>query len=332
MKAAELETIGFSVRLALARIGWGNATACLLCLIGAAGWAWAIPHMRTQLDDQRQEVAKAEHRLQRSNEAMPSIAPSSDEQRFELFYATLGEKSAAEQQVKALFAIASRANLALDQAEYKSTLIKHGHFHTYQVLLPVKGSYGTIRQFCEETLLTLPFASLDELDFKREAIASRTVEAKLRLTLYLKDATSQEALFPPAAASKLVGPVADAEASQPLLHLKTRTAFIARQAADSTKTASLFGSQTWTPPPPPPSKPLPPPPPTAPPLPFTVLGKKIEDGVWEVYLARDEATYIVREHTVIEGTYRVDSIKPPTLLLTYLPLNQSQTLTIRGID
>lgn len=94
----------------------------------------------------------------------------------------------------------------------------------------------------------------------------------------------------------------------------------------------LFHAQSWTPPPPPPPKPLPPPPPTAPPLPFTFLGKKLEGSEWEVYLGRGENILIVRQKTTVEGTYRVDSIAPPTLSLTYLPLNQQQTLTIGGTD
>lgn len=94
-------------------------------------------------------------------------------------------------------------------------------------------------------------------------------------------------------------------------------------------TGDLFAYHDWTPPPPPPS---PAPPPTAPPLPFTYLGKKIQDGVWEAYLARGEHTYIAREQTVIDNAYRVDSIRPPTLSLTYLPLNQAQTIFIGGTD
>lgn len=98
--------------------------------------------------------------------------------------------------------------------------------------------------------------------------------------------------------------------------------------------AQLFGSQSWAPPPPPPEKlkPLPPPTPVAPPLPYTFLGKKIEDGLWEVYLARNDLTFIVRAKTVIETNYRIDDIKPPVLTLTYLPLNQIQTLTIGEAD
>lgn len=96
--------------------------------------------------------------------------------------------------------------------------------------------------------------------------------------------------------------------------------------------ARLFGSQSWTPPPPPPPPPAPPAPPSAPPLPYQFLGKKLEDNVWEVYLGRDEHTFIVREQATIEGNYRVESIRPPTMTVTYLPLNQTQTLSIGGVQ
>lgn len=100
---------------------------------------------------------------------------------------------------------------------------------------------------------------------------------------------------------------------------------------------SLFARHDWTPPPPPPSnqpalEAPPPPPPSAPPLPFTYLGKSLQDGVWEIYLARGERTYLVRDGATIDGTYRVDAIRPPVLNLTYLPLDQSQQLNIGVFD
>lgn len=96
----------------------------------------------------------------------------------------------------------------------------------------------------------------------------------------------------------------------------------------------VFARQDWTPPPPPAPAPPPPPPPppTAPPLPFTFIGKSLQDGAWEIYLARGDRTYLVRENTVIDGTYRVDAVRPPMLTLTYLPLNQVQQLNIGVFD
>lgn len=100
---------------------------------------------------------------------------------------------------------------------------------------------------------------------------------------------------------------------------------------------SPFESKTWTPlPPPPPPTPMvvnvAPPPPTAPPLPFTFLGKSASADGFEVFLARGENTFVVNKSSVIEGTYRVDSIAPPWLMFTYLPLNQVQQLNIGVFD
>jgi hypothetical protein len=92
--------------------------------------------------------------------------------------------------------------------------------------------------------------------------------------------------------------------------------------------STLFGRQDWTPPPPPPPKPPPPPPPSAPPLPFTVIGKSLEDGKWEVYLAAGDRTHVASVGATLDGAWRVDRIAPPLMTLTYLPLNQVQQLNI----
>ena len=92
----------------------------------------------------------------------------------------------------------------------------------------------------------------------------------------------------------------------------------------------LFANRSWTPPPPPVklAPPSPPPAPVAPPLAFTFIGKKLEAGAWEVFLARGEQSFVVREGSVIDSTYRIDKISPPNLSLTYLPLGQTQSLSI----
>ena len=126
--------------------------------------------------------------------------------------------------------------------------------------------------------------------------------------------------------------VADGSASTAVMALEPRQRLIggAHQGTGNV----LFGSQNWEPPPAPIKavKPAPAPPPSAPPLPFTYLGKQNEDGVWQVFLARGEQTFIVREASIVEGLYRVDAIKPPQLSLTYLPLKQAQTLTIGSTE
>lgn len=120
--------------------------------------------------------------------------------------------------------------------------------------------------------------------------------------------------------------------SDPILSLQSRQTLIG--GAHDGATTSLFAVKTWAPPPPPPVivKPPPPPPPAAPPLPFTYLGKQLEDGKWQVFLARGDQTFIAVEQLVIDGTYRVDAIVPPQLNLVYLPLQKMQTLHIGGAN
>jgi hypothetical protein len=135
----------------------------------------------------------------------------------------------------------------------------------------------------------------------------------------------------PAAAPRVNADAPRAGAAAPAVY-----ALIARADLVGDGTAAegeaVFGSQNWNPPPPPPMPAPPPPPPSAPPLPFSVLGKSVSEGRWEVFLARGERTFVVHNQDVIDGTYRVDAIAPPVLSLTYLPLNQVQQLNIGVLD
>lgn len=111
-----------------------------------------------------------------------------------------------------------------------------------------------------------------------------------------------------------------------ILRLRQRAPYVAVRGELSPE-RPIFGTTSWDPPPPK-VVPAAPQPPQAPPLPYAYAGKKLEDGVWEVYLTVGDESRVVRPHTTLDARYRVDAITPPTLKLTYLPLSQVQTLTI----
>ena len=137
----------------------------------------------------------------------------------------------------------------------------------------------------------------------------------------------------PAPASKSAKPQAEVA----ILRLTPR-AMLVGESGEATFASGegVFLGQNWNPPPPPPPPKsavnVPPPPPMAPPIPFVVIGKAVADGAWEVYLSRADKTYVVRNQTVIDGTYRVDRIAPPLMSVTYLPLNQVQQINIGVLD
>lgn len=91
--------------------------------------------------------------------------------------------------------------------------------------------------------------------------------------------------------------------------------------------ADIFASRNWAPPPPVVAVSAPPTP-VAPPLPYVYLGKKFEDGAWEVYLGRGELSFVVRAGMDLEGLYRVVEIQPTIMTLKYQPLGEQQLLAI----
>ena len=102
-------------------------------------------------------------------------------------------------------------------------------------------------------------------------------------------------------------------------------------------TADPFAAASFAPPPPPPPPPAPvvppppPPPPKAPPLPFAFVGL-VEQGAGkpQAFLARGDALFIVAAGDVIEERYRVESLSPASVVMTYLPLTERQVLNVSG--
>lgn len=144
---------------------------------------------------------------------------------------------------------------------------------------------------------------------------------------------AQAATLPPSTRPVANTPVASKPAGgtvpSTVAALVPRATLMLEPAPDAATPADPFASrQPPAPPPPVAAKPLPPPPPVAPPLPFQFLGKKLEDGRWEIYLDAADQTLIAHQGDTLLGRYRVDEVRPPNLQLTYLPLNQPQTLAI----
>ena len=184
MNAQAFWSLVLRLRLALRALGPVGCGAAALCLAGALALAWLLPERALQRE--RRAVALSLAALPPPPPAVLA-PPATPDANLALFYDALGERRYAEQQVKTLFALAAKTGLVLSQGEYKSAFEPNGRFHTYQVSLPVKGSYGAIWQFGMLALRAMPFASLDEISFRRDTIGAPVVEARLRLTLYLAD-------------------------------------------------------------------------------------------------------------------------------------------------
>lgn len=179
MNSARPRTVLLAAAILLRRTGTALPCAVALLLAAAAAWAWLSAERSRQAARFRSELAMA------LPAAPGTPQPRDNDGNLAGFYESLGEHRYAEQQVRTLFALAGKAGLELSEGEYRSGYDVQGRFHTYQVALPVKGSYGAVWQFAMMALASMPFAALDEISFRRNDVGAAEVEARLRLTLYL---------------------------------------------------------------------------------------------------------------------------------------------------
>ncbi|TKC89492.1 hypothetical protein FAZ69_11215 [Trinickia terrae] len=141
-----------------------------------------------------------------------------------------------------------------------------------------------------------------------------------------KPAAAHRALPSQAVAHAAPASASTAAAATPRARLAALRAPVSVEAANDPFTAS-----SWLPPPP--VEPPPPEkraaPPAAPPVPFAYVGEldaKAEKP--QVFLSNGDQLLIVSPGDVIDSQYRVESVSESDVVLTYLPLNQMQVVSI----
>lgn len=173
-----------AIQIAISKIGLINGVATAIFLLGLVSHQWLIPKLNSHSDMRQVILTNVERRLLASpDSSIPRLSVT--EEKLADFYNVLGNKDGVEQYVKTSFLLAQDTGLILSQADYKYSFDAHGKFYTYQITLPIKGSYASVRQFCEKFLLAFPFASLDEMTFRRDTIASQMIETRARFTLHV---------------------------------------------------------------------------------------------------------------------------------------------------
>jgi len=155
-----------------------------VCVAAMLVWWGLLPKAHQQwaaqnqdLQTLRQQIAQAP--VMTAVEAAPATDPGL------AFQAVLGELAEVESHVGTLLSLSQILEMPAVSGEYKLSCEAATRLCRYRVRLPLVGSYLQIRTFVEQSLLELPFASLDELSLRREGVASDELEASLTMTLHL---------------------------------------------------------------------------------------------------------------------------------------------------
>lgn len=121
----------------------------------------------TQASDQRRNTPNAGSQLQNFSAWLPPLATNAND-------------------VEKLFSLAKEGGIELTKADYQLTSVPGAQFVRYQVTVPIKDRYLTIRRFAAGALNALPHLALDELQFARPQASGDVVDAQLRFTLFYR--------------------------------------------------------------------------------------------------------------------------------------------------
>ena len=83
-----------------------------------------------------------------------------------------------------LHGIGSATGIQMRTASYR-TQPTEGRIVRYEIVLPVTGSYGQIRDFLKRAALEIPVMSIDQVTLKKEEKKGGSLHAEMRLTLHL---------------------------------------------------------------------------------------------------------------------------------------------------
>ena len=170
------------VRRELRSTGWPGMAGFALIAFSVAIFASALVPLHTRIKEAKADVESLRTKLH----AAPSAAGSSASgDRLANFYAFFPPLNSTPDWLRRIFALAEAQGLRLEAGEYKLTRERDLQLSRYELNLPVRGSYAQIREFVAQVLTEVPASSLDELRLKRDDPSSSTVEARIKLTLYL---------------------------------------------------------------------------------------------------------------------------------------------------
>ncbi len=140
-----------------------------------------------------QQRAQAQAQLQqqtaRANQPAVKSAHSTPAEQLIEFYQFFPSQNSVPQHLDKIYRAAQVHGIQLAQANYAPSTEKRARLLRYQITLPVKGSYVQLRKFVATVLAAVPNASLDNINFERQKIGDQTINAKIKLTLYLDTQT-----------------------------------------------------------------------------------------------------------------------------------------------
>ena len=99
-------------------------------------------------------------------------------------YAYLQKEEDTTDWLAKLHGIGTATGIQMRAATYR-TQPAEGRIVRYEIVLPVSGSYGQIRDFLKRAVAEIPVMSIDQVTLKKEERKGGALQAEMRLTLHM---------------------------------------------------------------------------------------------------------------------------------------------------
>lgn len=163
------------------RHGW-PAVAGLVLLAAAIGVQLiGVARQRSQAQELRVGLPELRQRL-----AQRPKQPEAESGRLDAFLNGLPGASGALEAIDAIHRAAAIHGVTLSNGEYRLVQEGTARWLRYQITLPARAAYPQLRAWLADVMDAVPTAALDEITLRRDAVGSDAVQARVRLTLFLK--------------------------------------------------------------------------------------------------------------------------------------------------
>jgi hypothetical protein len=166
----------------LAALGWPGIVGLGLAVFACAFYFSTLQPEQARLDELRRQSADAHARGAAGDGYAASTSPRD---RLNAFYGYFPGPDELPDLLAKVFAAAKTQGLELRHGEYRVVGDKAGGLTQFQISLPTRGTYPQIRAFVGRTLADVPTLSLDGIQFERQKVGEMTVDAKIKMVVFL---------------------------------------------------------------------------------------------------------------------------------------------------
>jgi len=156
-------------------------------VVGVGLLMFAAVHFLSAALPERERVAELKQTAARaSRTTAPEAGRDSDiAEDLSTFYSFFAESRSLPGALAIMNAAVDSSGMAFEAGEYRLSRDGALKLARYEVMVPLHGSYAQVRNFVAALLQDMPHVAIDDVVIKRDSVDATTIEARLRLSIYL---------------------------------------------------------------------------------------------------------------------------------------------------